>query len=268
MDDQRAVLNEEGRLLWDQKAEFWDKLHGDDGNTFHRRLISPSVERLLELRTGERILDIGCGSGVLARRLAALGARITAVDFSEGLLERARARGQSAGEPIQYRVVDATDEDELRALGEGLFDAAVSTMALMDMSSITPLYRAARALVKPGGRLVVATAHPVINSSNPLVFSEREETAQGTVIRRGVRLTSYLDVPPFKAIGAADDPAPHTYYHRPLHQLLGEAFAAGWVLDALEEPAFDPEDAGDAPPLSWRTISQLPPVLTYRLRHA
>ncbi|MBL8134589.1 MAG: class I SAM-dependent methyltransferase [Anaerolineae bacterium] len=265
MNDALRSLNEEGRALWDQKAAFWDALHGDEGNFFHRRLIGPAVERLLGLRPGERVIDIGCGSGVMARRMAALGAQVTAVDFSEALLVRARARGQTGGEAIRYAQADATDETALIAFGEESFDAAVTTMALMDMPDITPLYRAARRLIKPGGRLVVATAHPVINSSNPIFFSEREESPTGAVIRHGVRLMAYLNVPPFKARGASDDPAPHTYYHRPLHQLLGEAFAAGWVLDALEEPGFSVEDLTPDRALSWRSTTQLPPILAYRL---
>ncbi len=75
MDNEQQALNDEGRALWDQKAAFWDTLHGDAGNKFHRQLVSPAVERLLALRAGERVLDIACGSGVMARRLAELGGR-------------------------------------------------------------------------------------------------------------------------------------------------------------------------------------------------
>jgi len=96
VNEQDQRLNDEGRTLWDQKAAFWDDLHGDDGNRFHRRLISPTVERLLALQRGEKVLDVACGNGVLARRLAALGGQVTAVDFSATLLDRARQRGQRA----------------------------------------------------------------------------------------------------------------------------------------------------------------------------
>ncbi len=92
VNEQDQRLNDEGRTLWDQKAAFWDDLHGDDGNRFHRRLISPAVERLLALQRGEHVLDVACGNGVLARRLAALGGQVTAVDFSAALLDRARQR--------------------------------------------------------------------------------------------------------------------------------------------------------------------------------
>src|SRR5262245_12952222 len=103
-------LNDEGRELWNQKAKFWDELHGDKGNRFHQELVSPAVERLLNLQAGERVLDIGCGNGVLARRLAELGGKVMAIDFSAELIELAKGRGGD----IDYRVVDATDEAALR----------------------------------------------------------------------------------------------------------------------------------------------------------
>ena len=55
MDTKR--LNDEGRELWNSKARFWDALQGDEGNSFHRRLVEPSVLQLLKLQPGERVLD-------------------------------------------------------------------------------------------------------------------------------------------------------------------------------------------------------------------
>jgi SAM-dependent methyltransferase len=264
MDEPKRVLNEEGRSVWDEKAAFWDALHGEEGNRFHRELVGPAVERLLGLQAGERVVDVACGSGVLARRLAALGARVTAVDFSEALVGRAQARGQQGGPPIDYGVADATDEAALAALGEGSFDAVVSTMALMDMPAIGPLYRAARRLLRPGGRFVFVTAHPAFNSNGPAFVAEMDDEAGVVETVRSVKIARYLQVPPVKGMGAPGEPAPHTLYHRPLHVLLGEAFAAGFVLDGLEEPAFSRDDAGDTL-LGWYALPQIPPVLAGRM---
>lgn len=262
----RDDLNEEGRTLWNQKAAFWDALHGDEGNAFHRTLVGPAVERLVALQPGERVLDVGCGSGVMARRLAVLGGRVTAVDFSPALIEKARGRGQPTGEPITYGVADATDEAALVALGEGAFDAVVCTMALMDMPDIAPFYRAARRLSRDGGRVVVVTMHPAFNSNNPTFFAELADQAGTMVATRGVKIGAYLDIPPTRATGAVGEPTSHHVYHRSLSALLGEAFAAGLVLDGLEEPAFPAAGADTARPLSWSSLPQIPPVLAVRLR--
>ena len=81
-----------------------------------------------------------------------------------------------------------------------------------------------------------------------------------------MKISSYLDVPPAKAVGARGEPTPHNFYHRPLHELLGEAFAAELVLDGLEEPSFGPVQANPARPLSWDNLWQIPPVLGGRMR--
>lgn len=266
MDKKSSQLNEEGRSLWDQKAEFWDQLHGEHGNRFHRELVGPAVERLLGLKEGEHVLDIACGSGVLARQLAALGGVVTAVDFSPALIERAKARGQKAGEPIHYEVVDATDEEAMAALGEGMFDAVTNTMAMMDMPVIAPLYRAVRRLLKLGGRFVFATSHPAFNSSNPVFLAELEDLEGELVMKNALKISAYNHIPPSKAVGAKGEPTSHYYYHRPLYQLLGEAFAAGLVLDALEEPVFASEGIDEERPLSWYSYPQIPPILAGRLR--
>lgn len=75
-----------------------------------------------------------------------------------------------------------------------------------------------------------------------------------------------MDIPPVQGTGAPNEPNPHYYYHRPLHQLLGEAFAAGLRLDALEEPSLDRANAETANALSWTNYWQFPPVLVGRLR--
>ena len=259
-------LNDEGRALWNRKARFWDELHGDRGNLFHRRLIEPTVLRLLALSPNEAVLDIGCGNGALARRLAAQGARVTAFDFSAEMIRLARARGKSDLAPVEYHIIDATDEAAMLALGAGRFDALTCTMTLMDIPTVDPLFRAAARLLRADGRLVFSTQHPAFNSNNPIFVQEKED--RGGVVRDhyAVKLRAYLDLPPVKGAGAPGEPAPHYYYHRPLSELLGAAFAAGFVLDGLLEPAFSQDEAAASEGLSWMKLTQIPPVMSGRFR--
>ena len=261
-------LNDEGRKLWNKKAEFWDALHGDEGNDFHRRLVEPSVLELLGLQAGESVLDVGCGNGALARRLAGMGAGVTAIDFSDMLIDLARRRSSTSGAPVRYIVCDATDEAALLQLGAGRFDAVTCTMALMDIPTTAPLFRAASRLLRSSGRMVFSTMHPAFNSNNPIFVHEKEDRDGAVLDRYSVKIRHYLNMPPVKGSGAPREPAPHYYYHRPLAQLLSSAFAAGFVLDGLLEPAY-PSDSGTGDErLSGDKYDQIPPVLTGRLRLA
>src|SRR5512136_2653255 len=108
-------LNRETQQIWDANARFWDARFGE-GNAFQRLLISPATERLLALRPGELVLDAACGNGAFSRRMAELGARVVAFDFSEQFLERARARTAERADlagRIEYHHIDATDEAQL-----------------------------------------------------------------------------------------------------------------------------------------------------------
>ena len=83
----------ENRRIWDANARWWDDRIGG-GNDFQTLLIEPATERLLAVSAGDRILDIACGAGRFARRMAELGARVVAFDCSAKFIERARERGR------------------------------------------------------------------------------------------------------------------------------------------------------------------------------
>lgn len=257
-------FNNEARQQWEAKAGFWDELHGDEGNRFHQLLVAPTAERLLTLRPGELLLDVACGSGVFARQMAALGAQVVAFDFSAGLVERARAR--TPENAVEYHVLDATDTDALLTLGAGRFHAAVCNMALMDMASIEPLLRALRYLLRPDeGRFVFTVMHPCFNSSDTRMLLERSDRDGQIVETLTLRLESYLQPIARATAGAPGEPNAHYVFHRPLHLLLNTCFRAGFVLDAVEEPAFPPDEALPGR-LSWYTMTEFPPVFAGRLR--
>jgi 2-polyprenyl-3-methyl-5-hydroxy-6-metoxy-1,4-benzoquinol methylase len=262
--DELAVLRQETQSLWEQKADFWDARMGE-GNAFHKQLVAPAAERLLAPQPGETILDVACGNGQFSRQLAALGATVVATDFSATFLARAAARTIEHAERITYQQVDATDEAALLALGVGRFDAAVCNMALMDMPTIAPLLRALRQLLRSGGRFVFTVQHPCFNNNATRLTFEEEDRAGELRETRGVRIAEYLHIPPGKGVGMPGEPVPHYSFHRPLHELLGECFAAGFALDGLEEPAFAPETTSSRA-LSWAHYRQIPPALVARLR--
>lgn len=257
-----ATLEERNAAVrdrWDAKAAYWDE-HMGDGNQFQRELIGPALERLLQLQPGERVLDVACGNGLNARWMARLGAEVLGVDFSRVFLEHARARTTPWDERISYREIDATDEAALLALGEGTFNAIVCSMAMMDMAEIGPLLRASRRLLAPGGRFVFSIQHPPFNSNGVDLMGERPAADVSAFF---VKVGAYLTVPPGLAAGMPGEPTPHWYFHRPLHELFGEFFAAGWVIDGLEEPRFSTASE-DSHRLTWSNLPDIPPVLAAR----
>ncbi|PRW18354.1 ubiquinone biosynthesis O- mitochondrial [Chlorella sorokiniana] len=105
---------------------------------------------------GLRLLDVGCGGGLLAEALARMGAHVTGIDVNEGGLEAARAHARLdpdlAGR-LQYR---ATTAEQLAAAGEQ-YDAVVASEVIEHVASLPAFCAALDALTRPGGGVAVST---------------------------------------------------------------------------------------------------------------
>jgi 2-polyprenyl-3-methyl-5-hydroxy-6-metoxy-1,4-benzoquinol methylase len=251
---------------WNNIAEWWDDKIGD-GNVFQDYLTEPASEKLLELKPGERILDIACGAGRFTRRMATHGVTILAIDHSEKFINRARKRTADNSDRIEYRVVDATDKSTLLALGNRSFDAAVCTMAIMDMSSIEPMISTLPELLKAGGRFVFSVTHPAFNSGTAQLIAEEIYKDSYLVTISGIKLTEYIRAFPYKGVGIKGQPEPQYYFHRPISMLFNTCFKYGFVLDGIKEPVF-PEDLDNenVSPLNWIKARSIPPILVARMR--
>ncbi len=252
--------------VWDKLAEWWDDTIGD-GNAFQDYLIEPSQERLLALKPGERVLDIACGAGRFTRRMARQGVSILAFDHSEKFIERAKKRSTENADRIEYRVINATDKTAMLELGKKEFDAAVCTMAIMDMSSITPMISVLPELLKPNGRFVFSISHPAFNSGTSQLIAEEKYLDGDLRSISGVKLTGYSKAFTYPGVGIPGQLEPQHYFHRPISMLFNTCFKFGFVLDSLEEPTL-PEELVNTrtSPLNWVKLPQIPPVLVARMR--
>jgi trans-aconitate methyltransferase len=106
-------------------------------------VLGQPVLDLLAPRPGERILDLGCGDGVLSLRLVDAGAEVVAVDADPAMVEGARARGLDA------RVVDGS-----ALVFDGGFDAVFSNAAIHWMPDHPAVAAGVARALRPGGRFV------------------------------------------------------------------------------------------------------------------
>ena len=257
-------LADENRRIWNANARWWDDRIGD-GNKFQERLIEPGTERLLRVSADDVILDVGCGAGRFARRIASLGARVVAFDTSPVFIERARERTPGDAR-IEYHVLDAASPADMRSLEDIRFTKAVCTMALMDMPEIAPLFRALARQLPIDGTLVFSVAHPCFHSAAVERFAEVYEEESGrSAFRTGVKVMAYASGSVRKIEGIAGQPEPQFFFHRPLATLLRAGFEAGFVLDGLEEPIFQETGVATAG-VRWTDMPDVPPVLIARVR--
>lgn len=109
--------------------------------------------RSLKPFRGLRVLDIGCGGGLISEPMARLGAEVTGIDASEANIAVARAHARNADLEIDYRQASA---EELEASRE-TFDAVLALEVVEHVSDVDAFLAAAARLVRPGGAIVVST---------------------------------------------------------------------------------------------------------------
>ncbi len=103
---------------------------------------------------GAKVLDVGCGAGLLSEALAAEGARVTAIDLAPELIEVAQLHQLEAGLQIDYRLQSAEGlADEL----PGTFDAVTCMEMLEHVPDPGSVIEACARLLKPGGTLFLST---------------------------------------------------------------------------------------------------------------
>jgi SAM-dependent methyltransferase len=250
--------------IWDRIAPWWDEQIGE-GNDFQKTLIMPATDRLLDPKPGQVILDVACGNGNYARALGRRGVRVVACDFSESFLDRARQRTTPEDGNIEYRKIDATSMAELLALGEKRFDAAVCSMAMMDMIVIDPLLDSLSEILKPEGRFVFSLPHPCF-STNDMKYTADLELHQDRAEQSfGVEIRKYLTQEAGRSIGIINQPEAHYFFHRPLNAIFAACFSGGFLIDGLEEPAF-PATAAGKNVFSWAKRPEIPPAIVIRAR--
>lgn len=115
----------------------------------------PAVLGLLGPVAGLRVLDAGCGSGLVTQELLALGAAVAGLDVSLRMVELAAER---LGPAVDLRVHDLNDP--LDWLASESFDRVVMALVLHHLENPVPALRELHRVLVPGGRLVVSTVHP------------------------------------------------------------------------------------------------------------
>ncbi|MCR9121589.1 MAG: bifunctional 2-polyprenyl-6-hydroxyphenol methylase/3-demethylubiquinol 3-O-methyltransferase UbiG [Phyllobacteriaceae bacterium] len=102
---------------------------------------------------GLRLLDIGCGGGLLSEPMARLGADVVGADASETNIEVAKIHAEQSGVTVDYR---ATTSEALKAAGE-TFDIVLNMEVVEHVADVDLFMKSCAAMVRPGGLMFVAT---------------------------------------------------------------------------------------------------------------
>jgi ubiquinone/menaquinone biosynthesis C-methylase UbiE len=241
---------------WGNVADWYDQHVGESGSEYHRQVVIPGAVKLLAARTGEHVIDVACGQGVLCRVLQTQGVSVTGVDAAVELIRAARQHGP--GE-IEYILGDAR---ELAGIGAEKFDAAACVLAIQNIHPLGPVFGAVARVVKPGGRFVIVMMHPC--------FRGAKETGWGWDEKAKVqyRRTDRYLIPRKTPIVTHPGSNPDQYtwtFHRPIEAYVKAMRQGGFLVDALEEwPSHRKSTSGPRAAAENKAREEIPMFLAMR----
>ncbi len=262
---------------WGEVAEWYDTLVGDEGSEYHREVILPGILRMLGIKgeraEGLRVLDLACGQGVLARKLAAMGTRVTGVDAARELIAAAERRNEADRLPIDYVTADATKllsegGTLVKPLEAGVFDAVTIVLAIQNITPLSPVWQACRRLLKAEGKLVIVMMHPAfrVPQQSDWWWDEKTQTQPRLVRQYLTSAPITIETHPGKAAHGKGSPAT-THFHRPLQAYVNTLANAGLLLDHLEEWAsHKTSQAGPRKAALDRARREIPMFMALRAR--
>jgi SAM-dependent methyltransferase len=193
-----------------------------DGLGLNDALEIPAMDAVLPEVDGLRVVDLGCGEGGLAVRLASRGAEVIAVDASEQMLAAAARHPR-----VRYVRADLADFD----LPAGSADLVVSSLALHYVEDFAGLVGRVARWLTPGGSFAFSIEHPVVTA--PLAAAD-------------CVVDDYADEGPRQRAWFVDGVIK---YHRTIGTILGALRRDGLRLEVVDEPLPSAEQVAREPRL-------------------
>ncbi len=216
---------------WERHAAWWQAGFTCGADPEYEHQILPLAARWL--RGCERVLDIGCGEGQVARVAAGQGSSVVGLDLARAQLSTARRRG---GGPSYLR--GCADRLPVRA---GSFDAALACLVLEHVDAIDRTFAEMSRALRPGGRFVLFLNHPLLQTPGSGWIDDHVLDPPEQYWRVGPYLTERStteEVEPGVFI---------EFFHRPLSRYVNGLAAHGLSLRHMDEPPPPPAFLARAP---------------------
>jgi len=231
---------------WEQNAGWWQEHFTDGADPEYEEQILPLVD--VHLAGAQRVLDLGCGEGQLARRIAALGAEVVGIDPTTAQIVEARTRG---GGP-EYSRATAT---ALPVRSESV-DAVVACLVLEHVDPFEPVIDEIVRVLEPGGSFVLFLNHPLLQTPGSGWVDDQILGEQYW------RVGPYL--PDDETLEEVAPGVRLPFMHRPLGRYINVMADRGLLADHMDEPPPAPGFVARAP--EYGAAASIPRLLVVRTR--
>jgi SAM-dependent methyltransferase len=193
---------------WNKVGRWYGEIVGEKGHFFHQTIVIPGVMRLLDLEKGDRLLDVACGQGVLARRLPG-EVEYTGVDLAGGLI--AEARRMDKNKSHKYFVSDVTKSIQTN----DRFNKVAVILALQNIKEPAKTIKLVSEKMVKEGRLIIVLNHPCFRI--PRQSSWETDLKNKLQYRRINRYMSPLEIPINMHPGERNSPVTWSF-HLPIEE--------------------------------------------------
>ncbi|MEK7105277.1 MAG: methyltransferase domain-containing protein [Patescibacteria group bacterium] len=216
-------MQQRKKTSWGGVAKWYDTLLSQEG-TFQKDVILPGLLRLMELKRGERVLDIACGTGFFSREFYRAGADVIGVDISKELIDIARLEAPR----IDFKVTPA---EKLGIFKDASFDKAAIILAIQNIQHYQKALVEAGRILKKGGKLFLVMTHPAFRVPKGSSWGFLGHDVQ---YRRVDHYLSEFEVGVDMHPGQVASEQTITF-HRPLQSYVKALAKAGLAISNLEE---------------------------------
>lgn len=232
---------------FEKVKDWYETLVGEKGHYYHENVIMPKVIPLLDLTPSYRLIDFGCGQGILERSLKKKG-NYLGIDASPSLIKEAKRKKRYAHH--EFMVHDVTKPlDKLPSyFTHGAFILSLQNIEHPEKA----LALASHALI-PNGRLVIVLNHPCFRI--PRQTHWYEDPKQKILFRRVDRYLSKMKIP-IRMHGKKKET---TYsYHFSFTDLSDMLLTNGFVIEKIEEWCSDKVSKGSKAKMENRARKEIP----------
>lgn len=241
---------------WDPLAEWYDGWMGQAGSK-HHQIVIPILLDLLDLQPKQRLIDFGCGQGVLSSYVHKKQVEYVGIDLSSKLIEIANKRHANHGQFYQGDVTGLSESG--LPLQQSSFDKATFLLSIADIDNLAGALASASWALKNQGQLVIAMIHPA--------FRIPRQSGWGYDQQRKLqyrRIDSYLTPNAIPLKPYPGQKGVSKSHHRPIQDYMRALRQNNFVVTDLREVAAGDVLPPDTPRHKKRAAAEIPLFLVWQ----
>jgi len=231
---------------WQKVGGWYNKIVGEKGHYYHQKIILANSLRLLQLRKGERLVDVGCGQGVLARSIPA-DIDYLGIDLAKSLIDVATKEDKNPHH--HYLVADASKEIKL-----GMIDKVAVILSLQNIKKPFGVIKNCRSWLKSSGKILIVLNHPTFRIPKHADWMEKDGRQWRIIDHYMQPLEIPIESSPFDKKNNQISLS----FHYPLSFFAEILTDNGMVIETIEEWVSDKKSTGIKATMEDKVRAEIP----------